>query len=155
MSYRKENCVSIHVPYKDASRYIFRVAVKGGRLNQYRTSQQIDFPTTRCVFQIHGVLQSDLKEFFFSTLNIYCYCTVTCGDISHAFMHTHAPFTSVLYQSARYVSKMVGEAFMPQPNASSDIWSDGEKQPLQITTIRLCKPSYVPCSPVCDLNIVR
>lgn len=83
--------------------------------------------TTRCAWQIHGILKSDLKEVFSSIMNAGGSCTGACGDLSRNVMCTPAPFTSELYQNARHVSKMVGELFAPQSGAFSEIWLDGEK----------------------------
>lgn len=83
--------------------------------------------TTRCAWQIHGILKSDLKAVFSSIMNAGGSCTGACGDLSRNVMCTPAPFTNFLYADARHVSKMVGELFAPQSSAFSEIWLDGEK----------------------------
>lgn len=83
--------------------------------------------TTRCAWQIHGILKSDLKTVFQAIMNAGGSCTGACGDLSRNVMCTPAPFTDGLYVHARWVSKMVGELFAPQSGAFSEIWLDGEK----------------------------
>lgn len=83
--------------------------------------------TTRCAWQVHGILKSDLKTVFSSIMNAGGSCVGACGDLSRNVMCTPAPFVTQLYQHARYVSKMVGELFAPQSGAFSEIWLDGEK----------------------------
>lgn len=83
--------------------------------------------TTRCAWQIHGILKGDLKQVFSSIMDAGGSCIGACGDLSRNVMATPAPFTSKLYQNARFVSKMMGELFAPQTGAFSEIWLDGEK----------------------------
>lgn len=83
--------------------------------------------TTRCAWQIHGILKSDLKTVFSSIMNNGGSCVGACGDLSRNVMCTPAPVHSNLYSHARYVSKMIGELFAPQTGAFSEIWLDGEK----------------------------
>ncbi|CDF34676.1 Sulfite reductase [ferredoxin] SIR [Chondrus crispus] len=83
--------------------------------------------TTRCAWQIHGVLKSDLKPVFSAIMNAGGSCIGACGDLSRNVMCTPAPLTSELYKNARFVSAMLGELFAPQTGAFSEIWLDGEK----------------------------
>lgn len=83
--------------------------------------------TTRCAWQIHGILKSDLKAVFSSIMNAGGSCVGACGDLSRNVMCTPAPFTSELYRHARFVSRFAGELFAPQSSAFSEIWLDGEK----------------------------
>lgn len=83
--------------------------------------------TTRCAWQMHGVLKGDLKPVFSSIMNGGGSCIGACGDLSRNVMATPAPFTSKLYQNARFVAKMLGELFAPQTGAFSEVWLDGEK----------------------------
>lgn len=83
--------------------------------------------TTRCAWQVHGILKSDLRDVFSSIMNAGGSCVGACGDVSRNVMCTPAPFTGPLYGHARWVSKMIGELFAPQTNAFSEIWLDGEK----------------------------
>lgn len=83
--------------------------------------------TTRCAWQIHGILKADLKTVFASIMNNGGSCVGACGDLSRNVMCTPAPIISNLYSHARYVSKMIGELFAPQTGAFSEIWLDGEK----------------------------
>lgn len=83
--------------------------------------------TTRCAWQIHGILKTDLKTVFSSIMNNGGSCVGACGDLSRNVMCTPAPIVSNLYSHARYVSKMIGELFAPQTGAFSEIWLDGEK----------------------------
>jgi len=83
--------------------------------------------TTRCAWQIHGILKSDLKAVFSGIMNAGGSCTGACGDLSRNVMCTPAPIKNELYDDARYVSKMVGELFAPQSGAFSEILLDGEK----------------------------
>lgn len=83
--------------------------------------------TTRCAWQIHGILKSELKPVFAAIMNNGGSCTGACGDLSRNVMCTPAPFTGELYAHARFISKMIGELFAPQSGAFSEIWLDGEK----------------------------
>lgn len=83
--------------------------------------------TTRCAWQIHGILKSDLKTVFSAIMNNGGSCVGACGDLSRNVMCTPAPITNNLFSHARYVSKMIGELFAPQTGAFSEIWLDGEK----------------------------
>lgn len=83
--------------------------------------------TTRCAWQVHGILKGDLKTVFSSIMNAGGSCIGACGDLSRNVMCTPAPFTNKLYSQARFVSKMLGELFAPQTGAFSEIWLDGEK----------------------------
>eukprot|EP00178_Gracilaria_changii_P004917 TRINITY_DN1798_c0_g1_i2.p1 TRINITY_DN1798_c0_g1~~TRINITY_DN1798_c0_g1_i2.p1 ORF type:complete len:705 (+),score=103.69 TRINITY_DN1798_c0_g1_i2:6290-8404(+) len=83
--------------------------------------------TTRCAWQVHGVLKANLKTVFSSIMNAGGSCVGACGDLSRNVMCTPAPFTNALYSNARFVSRMLGELFAPQTGAFSEIWLDGEK----------------------------
>lgn len=83
--------------------------------------------TTRCAWQVHGVLKANLKTVFSSIMNAGGSCVGACGDLSRNVMCTPAPFTNKLYSQARFVSRMLGELFAPQTGAFSEIWLDGEK----------------------------
>ncbi len=83
--------------------------------------------TTRCAWQMHGVLKGDLKSVFSRIMNAGGSCIGACGDLSRNVMCTPAPFTSKLYSHARFLSRMMGELFAPQSAAFSEIWLDGEK----------------------------
>ena len=83
--------------------------------------------TTRCAWQIHGILKGDLKDVFSTIMNNGGSTIGACGDLSRNVMCTPAPFTSKLYSHARWVAKMAGELFAPQTGAFSEIWLDGEK----------------------------
>lgn len=83
--------------------------------------------TTRCAWQIHGVLKNDLKAVFSKIMNAGGSCIGACGDLSRNVMCTPAPLTNTLYKNARFVSAMLGELFAPQSGAFSEIWLDGEK----------------------------
>lgn len=83
--------------------------------------------TTRCAWQIHGILKGDLKPVFSSIMNGGGSCIGACGDLSRNVMASPAPFTNKLYENARFVSKMLGELFAPQTGAFSEVWLDGEK----------------------------
>ncbi|CAN8070768.1 unnamed protein product [Agarophyton chilense] len=83
--------------------------------------------TTRCAWQIHGVLKANLKNVFSSIMNAGGSCVGACGDLSRNVMCTPAPFVDPLYSHARFVSRMLGELFAPQTGAFSEIWLDGEK----------------------------
>lgn len=83
--------------------------------------------TTRCAWQMHGVFKGDLKKVFSSIMNAGGSCIGACGDLSRNVMCTPAPFTSKLYEHARFISGMMGELFAPQTAAFSEIWLDGEK----------------------------
>lgn len=83
--------------------------------------------TTRCAWQIHGILKGDLKKVFSSIMNAGGSTVGACGDLSRNVMATPAPFISKPYAQARFVSKMLGELFAPQTGAFSEIWLDGEK----------------------------
>ena len=83
--------------------------------------------TTRCAWQIHGILKGDLKSVFSRIMNAGGSCIGACGDLSRNVMCTPAPFVDPVYSHARWVSKMLGELFAPQTGAFSEIWLDGEK----------------------------
>lgn len=83
--------------------------------------------TTRCAWQIHGILKKDLKSVFGAIMNGGGSTVGACGDLSRNVMTTPAPFVSKPYAQARFVSKMLGELFAPQTGAFSEIWLDGEK----------------------------
>jgi len=83
--------------------------------------------TTRCAWQVHGILKGSLKPVFSKIMNAGGSCVGACGDLSRNVMCTPAPFTDKLYSHARFVSKMLGELFAPQTGAFSEIWLDGEK----------------------------
>ena len=83
--------------------------------------------TTRCAWQIHGILKGDLKSVFSRIMNAGGSCIGACGDLSRNVMCTPAPFIDPVYSHARWVSRMLGELFAPQSGAFSEIWLDGEK----------------------------
>lgn len=83
--------------------------------------------TTRCAWQIHGILKGDLKTVFSSIMNNGGSTVGACGDLSRNVMASPAPFISKPYAQVRFVSKMLGELFAPQTGAFSEIWLDGEK----------------------------
>jgi sulfite reductase (ferredoxin) len=83
--------------------------------------------TTRCAWQMHGILKGDLKPVFASIMNSGGSTVGACGDLSRNVMTTPAPFVGNQYAHARFVSKMLGEIFAPQTGAFSEIWLDGEK----------------------------
>lgn len=83
--------------------------------------------TTRCAWQMHGVLKADLKSVFSRIMNAGGSCIGACGDLSRNVMCTPPPFTSKLYSHARFLARMMGELFAPQSAAFSEIWLDGEK----------------------------
>lgn len=83
--------------------------------------------TTRCAWQMHGVLKGNLKAVFSSIMNSGGGTVGACGDLSRNVMTTPAPFVHKQYAHARFVSKMLGEIFAPQTGAFSEIWLDGEK----------------------------
>lgn len=83
--------------------------------------------TTRCAWQIHGILKGDLKSVFSRIMNAGGSCIGACGDLSRNVMCTPAPFVDPVYSHARWVSRMLGELFAPQSGAFSEIWLDGEK----------------------------
>lgn len=83
--------------------------------------------TTRCAWQVHGILKGDLKTVFSGIMNAGGSCIGACGDLSRNVMATPAPLTNRLYTNARFVSKMLAELFAPQTGAFSELWLDGEK----------------------------
>lgn len=83
--------------------------------------------TTRCAWQLHGVLKGNLKSVFSRIMNGGGSCVGACGDLSRNVMATPAPFVGGVYENARFVAKMMGELFAPQTGAFSELWLDGEK----------------------------
>lgn len=83
--------------------------------------------TTRCAWQVHGILKGSLKTVFSGIMNAGGSCVGACGDLSRNVMCTPAPIVNSLYSNARLVSQMLGELFAPQTGAFSEIWLDGEK----------------------------
>lgn len=83
--------------------------------------------TTRCAWQMHGILKGDLKTVFSKIMNSGGSTVGACGDLSRNVMCTPAPFVAEPYAHARFLSKMLAELFAPQTGAFSEIWLDGEK----------------------------
>eukprot|EP00168_Porphyra_purpurea_P009047 TRINITY_DN2191_c0_g1_i4.p1 TRINITY_DN2191_c0_g1~~TRINITY_DN2191_c0_g1_i4.p1 ORF type:complete len:578 (-),score=188.82 TRINITY_DN2191_c0_g1_i4:280-2013(-) len=83
--------------------------------------------TTRCTFQMHGILKKNLKSVFSRILNAGGSTIGACGDLSRNVMCTPAPIDAPEYVAARHLSRMLAELFAPQTGAFSEIWLDGEK----------------------------
>ncbi|KAJ8607917.1 hypothetical protein CTAYLR_008923 [Chrysophaeum taylorii] len=83
--------------------------------------------TTRQAFQIHGIAKNDLKHVIKTIMDAGSTTIGGCGDINRNVMSPPAPIASPLYERARYWTAMCAELFVPQTDAFSELWCDGEK----------------------------
>ena len=86
--------------------------------------------TTRQAFQMHGILKKDLKKVIRTIMDAGSTTIGGCGDINRNVMLPPAPIDDPArpqYREARRVGAICAELFVPQTEAFSEIWCDGEK----------------------------
>lgn len=83
--------------------------------------------TTRQAFQIHGISKKNLKHVIKTIMDAGSTTIGGCGDINRNVMLPPAPLESPAYAKARKWAAICAELFVPQTNAFSEIWCDGEK----------------------------
>ncbi|KAA8493815.1 Sulfite reductase, ferredoxin [Porphyridium purpureum] len=83
--------------------------------------------TTRCAFQMHGVLKGNMKTVLGKIMNAGGSTMGACGDISRNVVATPAPFATAPYTYVREYAKYIAEILAPQTGAFAEIWLDGEK----------------------------
>lgn len=83
--------------------------------------------TTRQAFQIHGISKPNLKHVIKAIMDAGSTTIGGCGDINRNVMLPPAPIVSPLYARARKWAAICAELFVPQTDAFSEIWCDGEK----------------------------
>ena len=83
--------------------------------------------TTRQAFQLHGVMKNTLGTVIKTIMEAGSTTIGGCGDINRNTMTTPAPIDSPEYAAVREWTGIMAELFVPQTNAFSEIWLDGEK----------------------------
>jgi len=83
--------------------------------------------TTRQAFQIHGISKKNLKHVIKSIMDAGSTTIGGCGDINRNVMLPPAPLETEAYARARKWAAVCAELFVPQTEAFSEIWCDGEK----------------------------
>ena len=86
--------------------------------------------TTRQAFQMHGISKANLKHVIRTIMEAGSTTIGGCGDINRNVMLPPAPIDDPKrpwYKEARRVGAICAELFVPQTEAFSEIWCDGEK----------------------------
>eukprot|EP00184_Porphyridium_aerugineum_P008204 CAMPEP_0184692510 /NCGR_PEP_ID=MMETSP0313-20130426/963_1 /TAXON_ID=2792 /ORGANISM="Porphyridium aerugineum, Strain SAG 1380-2" /LENGTH=685 /DNA_ID=CAMNT_0027150347 /DNA_START=300 /DNA_END=2357 /DNA_ORIENTATION=+ len=83
--------------------------------------------TTRCAWQMHGVLKGNMKTVLSTIMNAGGGTQGACGDINRNIVATPAPFQYAPYTYVREYAKYIAEILAPQTGAFAELWLDGEK----------------------------
>lgn len=83
--------------------------------------------TTRQVFQLHGVIKSELKETIAEINKAMITTLGACGDIVRNVMATPAPDIDGRQARVQEFSDNLSDALLPATTAYHEIWLDGDK----------------------------
>mmetsp|Transcript_19551 Transcript_19551/g.60269 ORF Transcript_19551/g.60269 Transcript_19551/m.60269 type:complete len:674 (-) Transcript_19551:60-2081(-) len=86
--------------------------------------------TTRQAFQIHGIAKKNMKHVIRTIMDAGSTTIGGCGDINRNVMMPPVPIVPgcpPAYARAGAVAAVCAELFVPQTEAFSEIWCDGEK----------------------------
>lgn len=95
-----------------------------------RYGQQDLRATTRQAFQIHGIAKRDLKHVIRTIMDAGSTTIGGCGDINRNVMMPPVPIVDgcpPAYRRAGAVAAVCAELFVPQTEAFSEIWCNGER----------------------------
>jgi len=86
--------------------------------------------TTRQAFQIHGIAKADLKHVIRTIMEAGSTTIGGCGDINRNVMAPPVPMVvgaPPAYRRVGAIAAIAAELFVPQTEAFSEIWCDGDK----------------------------
>ena len=83
--------------------------------------------TTRQTFQFHGVVKRHLKPTFQNMHSVLVDAIAACGDVNRNVMCNPNPVESEVHSEVYQWAVKISEHLLPNTNAYSEVWLDGEK----------------------------